>query len=336
MKFFFSKTSVLTFLLGVSIILLIINAILDRVIKTDNLTPQSPITVQYLNKEFDDLLLRFNLEKNWAIKKKIKGKYDSLSFVYSVKLPKDLPIALVLNEVNKKFYSLPVKLSSNEEKINKNTILKILYKNILMLKAEFLVDTTKSRRLINFAFILKDLDNLNKNEIDKLLITSEEFAIILVPTSTAEYIKEKAIENRKEYLILLNDDIDDQKYLLEEKFSKQRKLGSLREILLTFKEAKLFLYDENSNFYKSPIFGFLKKEFAKRKLSFIPLSKFHTLKAEGENEISLVLNSYLSKSWVNNTFIVSQKEFASLLPAVEEQRIKGNKLVLPSENKFGL
>ena len=337
MKFIQNKKKTLSFLLITSVVLLFVNVLIDKLLLHGNSKIYSSLSVEMLNNNFEKMLKELRINDEWISKKKIKkSESDSVSFNYYVKIPKDLAMPLILSEINLKFDLPFVNIKSYEKQINKNTLLNILYKNILMLQAQLNIDTNIVRKSFSFAFIIKGIDKLNKNELEEFLKTPEEFCLILIPSLNAEYIRDKIIENQKEYLILLNDDIIDQKYKFDENFSKQRMLSSLREILINYKEAKLYLYDPGSGLFKSPVFSFIKKEFKKRKLKLLPVSKLHDLDTGENNKIVTLWEKQLADKSISNVFLINIEELNTLQKEIELQRLKGNKLVFPSIKNFGI
>jgi hypothetical protein len=336
-KYFENKNQILTYLLVIAIILLFINVLTDKFIYPEKLKLDKQLSVSTVNKIFEIELKDFRIDSLWIKKKKIKNnRIDSLTFIYKVRIPKDLPVILVLSEINKKFNYPSVKINSREKKLNKATLLSINNNNMKILQAELEVDTNIVRKSVSFGFIVKDIDKMSKSELLGFLNTPEEFCAILVPSVNSEFIKDKIVENQKEYLILLNDDLEDQKYKFDEKFSKQRLQNSLREILLNFKEAKLYLFDPNSDLCNSTLFGYIKKEFDKRKIKLIPINKFKSLAAKGDNALTAVFKSKLNEKSESKVYLVNIDDFNSLQNEIINQRLKGNKLVFPSVKKFGI
>jgi hypothetical protein len=331
------RNKILTYLLVIAIILLSIDLLIDKFIFPGRIKSDNNTSVTSFNKDFENELKELHIDSLWIKKKKIKNKIsNTIPFIYQVKVPKDLPIALLLSEVNKKFNFISTKIISQEKKINRTTLLNIYYDNLKVLQAELEIDTNIVRKSCSFGFILKDIDELSKNELLEFLNTPEEFCVILIPSVNNEFVKDKIVESQKEYLILLNDDLEDQKYKFDEKFSKQRLQSSLREILINFKEARLFLYDPDSDLFNSSLFGYIKKEFEKRKIKLLPISKFISIESGGDNDVVSVFKSGLTNKSAGKVYMVKTDDFISLQTEIANQRLKGNKLVFPSVKKFGI
>ena len=337
MKLFRDKNKILTFLLITSVVLLFVNLLIDKLLMHNSSKIYTSVSVSVINEDFENVLRELRVDDGWIRKKKIKKKEaDSLSFAYYIRVPKDLAIPLLVDEVSKKMDIPFVRTVSFEKKINKNTTLNVFYKDAILLQAQLETDTSIARKSFSFAFIIKSVDKLNKNELDDFFKTPEEFCVILVPSLNAEYIRDKIIENQKEYLILLNDEISDRKYEFDESFSKQRLRSSVREILSNFKEAKLYLYDPGSGLYKSKVFSFIKREFKRRKLKFISLNKLYNLYAGDDKDIRTVLEERLAEGSLSNVFVINNEDLNSLQNEIEIQRLRGNKLVFPSIKNFGI
>ena len=112
------------------------------------------------------------------------------------------------------------------------------------------------------------------------------FGYYVIPSKeSAEFVK-KHLKLKKEYVVLLNDDIDELKYKLKNDYSEARLKSSIRSIIGSFPNAAFILVDDNSNLFKSSIFNFVANEFEKRNIKLIKKSSLLDITDESKNQIT--------------------------------------------------
>ena len=103
------KKKIVNILIGASIVLLLSNVLIDLLGKKGDETLSAEISVSKIDSIFSNVINRFELKKEWIESKTIKNdKIDSLKHVFYIKIPKDIPIATILKEMNYGFNKQPV------------------------------------------------------------------------------------------------------------------------------------------------------------------------------------------------------------------------------------
>lgn len=321
------RQKIITILLITSICLLIGNIILSKISPAKANSSGGTVTIQSINEEFEKTLLEFDLKSEWFKKLPIKETHDSLEYTYRIRVPKDLPVTVILNELTMKLSNQPVRIFAREKKINKQSIIRIFSENALLHESEFVTDTSISRDKPVFGFLINDIDGLSNNELTELLAYPEKFSLLLTPSQKSESLKRQIKDSGREYVILLHDDISEVRFRLDESYNSRRLNGSVSNILKAFDDAKLFLLDEFAN----PELGNqVKKLFDTRKLRLVNLSKYSRISEKEYINLSDDLANQIKRSGISDIFLVTSKDFLLLYNDLKSLRKRGYKFVMPS------
>ena len=295
------------------------------------------IELRGIERIFKESLVNLGIEKDWIKlqkKRKLHSSDSKDNYVfYSVAIPADLPITVVLNEIFISFKNYDVNVKSEEQKINGKTLLKISSGKNLKLTGEFYYDKSISRDAGIIGIFIIGITSLTNEKAKTLLSIPETFELLLVPSKESSNILKTLKDYKKGYGILLNDDITDLEFKLSSKYSSGRLKSSVRNILGRFPEASVYIIDNKSNLYSSGVHPLLKKEFSKRKLKLVPEDSLSELTNEGNN---IALKGFRNK--IEQTkrgekaeFVVTSEEFRLLQPEIVRFRKVGYKFIHPSE-----
>ncbi len=230
------KTSVQV-LLGIVITLLLANIIYKKYIMIKMPSEKAEVSSKLAKEKFLSSISNFGLKKEWIVQTKFKDeknsqtKHDSVVYSYRISVPQDLPIPVILSEINSELKNENVKVVSKEEKINGKTILFIYSKNNLKLSATFEYNKEMRQKAGYVGIIVSGLENLNDDNATQILNFPELFGYYVIPSKESEEFVKKHLKFKKEYIVLLNDDIDELKYKLEDNYSEPRLKGSIRSII---------------------------------------------------------------------------------------------------------
>ncbi len=332
MKFSFNKNNIFYYLLTLCIFLLISYLVIDLIKKPEIKSQSSPINVELVESEFKNLLLNMNIDDEWIKISKTKRKLnDSTGNLFKIRIPSDLPFPILLNELTKKFHKKPVEISSKENIINQKSTLELTYHGSLMLKAIINNDSSIHRKSNQFSFIISNIDKLNLKEIEFLISLPEKFAFFLIPSVNAEVIKSKILEGNKQFFIILDDNIEETKYKLDEDYDKGRLVGSIKNIIGNFSETKGYCIDVNSDLVKSNIYPILLKEFKKRKLTLNNQNQFIDISNIKDGTEVEKIKSLIIKSEHPLIFKIEANQFTNIISTLEIEMLRGNKLVFPDK-----
>ncbi len=324
-----NKKKLIFSLVIIAIILLIGNMLIEYVKKParENL---SGIAKFKIENKLLKVLDGYAIEHRWIEKKLINNRnYDSLQYIYFIKIPSDIPIPLIIRDLDNEFKNENIRIISKEKKNFGNTSVKIYSNHILKLWANFIVDSKIKRPYSKISFLIKGINNLSKQQVERLINFPYPLTFVISPSnSMKKYLSEiKAVG--KEFCILLNDNISNEEYKISPGFSKNRLKASVISIFVAFKKAKEFFFDPNSQMYKSVIFNFIKDEFAKRNIKLKSINIFPYL--SGNNYNNLISKFiFFEKSSVGKkkrTLLLNANALLILHDELQNYIKKGNKIV---------
>jgi hypothetical protein len=330
MSFLSDKNKIIHVLFIFAVLFLAANLLFDK-LHGKKPAENTELSIEEINIRFNNALSNLGMSEDW-IKKK---KEDEDHTVLQVQVPNDLPVALILQEMNNVFKPDETEFHSIEKTIGGKTILNISSGNEIKLTAEFSYNKKIRRKTVRIGFLVTGLGV--KEETDSLLLNyPESFAALLIPSrSSAEFVKKTARYN-KEYIVYLNDEITELGFKLSDSYSERRLKNSIRSIVGSFSKAIFFLVDDNSNLYSSSIFPFIKDEIEKRKIRLVEQSRFKWLTNTPEENLasnfSLKLESIAGGE--DELFIISSSDLVSLQNETASYRKRGYKFTNPSALSF--
>lgn len=262
----------------------------------------------------------------------IKRTATKIPHSYKIKVPSDLSIPVVLSEINLVFSGSEITIAADEKSPNGLTVLEISSEEKLVLTASLNYDTDIIRDKGSIAFVIEGYE-LSEKEDSLLMDIAEPFTLLFTPNSenieTINFIKSK----NKSYSVLLNDDISELKYKLDESYSNSRIKGPIHSILNDFSGASIIFIDDKSDIYKSLALKFLEEEFSKRNIKLNNLSKLLTIDYRDEeqliNEFDKIMKSVSKQE--SAVIRISRDEFNILQTEIKKYKKLGYKVVHPSE-----
>ncbi|MFO7446809.1 MAG: hypothetical protein R6W90_10610 [Ignavibacteriaceae bacterium] len=326
----FNHKKIITALFTIAVVFLIANITATKIKHNDAVYISSEASGQQINNYFVISIRSFGIDTNWIkLKKTAKDVPDSLYASYLIDVPRDLPIALLLKELHNTYDTNAVKLTALEKKIGGRTVLEISSGDQLKLRADFNYKDGIKRKAGQVGFILENFDDLNKQEDSVLLNSPETFAVLLVPSKKAAGLAKNISNSRKEYIILLNDNITELTYKLNPDYSEARLKSSIRSILGDFASAVFIMIDDNSNLFSSPVYPLLKSEMEKRNIKLLTKSSFRISSGDGpESSLRNFLSNF--KDGDTEAVIISAEDYRQINNVIISYRKIGYKFVNPS------
>ena len=321
-------------LFSIVILLLIVNIIVSKFVeKNEQPKNRDALTGIEIDKLFHTALKDYGFADNWIANKKIrKLSGDSLYVTYSLKVPKDVPIHMLILEMKNLFWDYDVLIDAEELNAGKNTLVKLSSENKLKLAAEFFYDENVLRQFGTFSFLVSDLSVDDGELLNELLKTPELYYVLLVPSSESKKKLNALAKAEKRFSILLNDDITELDYKLSGTFSDNRILRSIKEIVTSFYSAAFFVIDEKSDLYESKNYAFIQSQLQKRGIVIVPTNKFESLNSNNVNVDSKFQEFMLT---VNKTdekiLLVTVDEYLSIVKLIPSYRKIGYKFINPGD-----
>jgi hypothetical protein len=286
----FSFRNIIIILLSVSILLLISHLILSFAYPGLNRQKFSTISNQELDKKFKKSLYSFAIKEEWIKPLKNDAKFIS----YRIKVPSDLPIPQILSEVIKQYEGFDLDIRSEEIRIHGRTLTQISAGDVIKLKADFRYDNTIQRTDIKSSLFIYGREN-RESDYDLLMSnTTRDISALLLPSKSNSAYSSWLRENGFDYAIMLNNDINELEFKMEEDYSTRRLKLIVQNMVAAFPNALFYLIDKKSKIYSTPNFFVIKNEFDKRKIKFFTTDSVkiidNTTPNPGERLDSIVKN----------------------------------------------
>jgi len=342
MNYSFDRKKIVTILFALAFLLLLLNVIIPRIFKSSvDKNESKEIYSDEINRKFLSDVQGFGIRDEWILKQKPnKNPGDSLKYYYEVNVPVDLPIALILNDVDNSFGKGEIEYSSKEirpkeskikdSRLNRATVLVLRSGGFEKLKAEFVYNPAIQRTSNSVGFLVSGFSSPDTVLQYELINSPENFLAVLIPSKDAlEKIKRLKARD-KDYALLLNDDISDLDYKFNSSYSIDRLKISVRSVLGDFPNAAAYLYDGKSSFASSSIFQLVKKEFDKRKIRFLDINRFDLIDERG-TPLNISFELVLNQSEENKTELIyiSDENYNKLKPEIIKYRKTGYKFINP-------
>jgi hypothetical protein len=333
MIFSLNRKDLIIVLFSLVIVLLILNVVLSKIF---NHSGKQVEKIELYSGEIKDKFISsihyFGIKDEWITENRNDVRNgDSLRFSFKVKVPKDLPIALLLNEISNSFLPGEITSVSREKKANGTTNMFLSSGGFDKLKAEFVYDPEIRRTSYSFGFLVYGVTTLDPALQDQLIKVPELFTAVLTPSKESLEISKKLKTNDKNYAVILNNDIKDLDYKLVSSYSIERLKLSVRSILGDFSNAVAYLYDGNSGFTAESKYTFINKEFGKRNIRLIDINKFDLIDDKGAS-LDISFDQIVNRANENKTDLIyiSADNYLKLNPLILKYRNVGYKFVNPS------
>ncbi len=307
---------ILKYLFAAAVFLLISYLVIEK-IYPDSRTSRIPVKEQEAELLLERTLHEFGIKKSW---------YKKQENLYTVKLPDDVPSELIVMDLSDKLNGRDVSFDSKEVLKNRKTVTEIYSDDELLLSAEFITDKSIRRESQTVSFIIMNSDELGSEEILRLLKTSENFAIALIPSKSSRALADTLAAFNKKFVVLLNDDISGLEYALDDKFSDKKLITTIKTITDNFRSALFFVLDDISSLYSSRVNEILTKELAKRKISYRRLRDYIIV----DEDISSLNIENLLSTGNSRTFCINASDFSKIVDRIGMMRKRGIRIDLPS------
>lgn len=333
------KKKFVKYLFLLTILLMIINIIIEFAVKpgkSEN-SGLNELTTYQIDSVFIDVLGQYGIESKWISTKPLKVKdEDSIKKQFTVKLPADLPIPLIIRDVHKIIENDITGFVSQEKKIFGNTEIRIYTNELLKLQATLVADPQTIRERNNLTFILSDASDLGKSDFNRFLSLPYKLCATVVPGESAAIQADSLKNYSKEYIVLIDDRMTEKKYKLETRDQKALVRNSISNIIKDFREAKLISVDERSKLYNSVIYNYVRDEFKKRNRELVPLSEFILLESVNEGELISKFKFHCMDGSGSNqkTFLLTYDNFMKILQELELFKKKGHRILPISQTEI--
>lgn len=321
---FRSKLLLLLFILA--IILLASNILLKRDFYFSS-SKEQYFDEGNIEQRFRNVLGDFSIGDKLIKETKIKDNSTGREiYLIKVQVPEDLTIPEILLDIYQTFRKDSLQLSCEEIVKDGKSVLTIRKGRPTVLKTEFNYARNVLRNKGSFALIVKDIDPENSAD-NELIESSTKFNLLLSPESKVIPYLDQIKENGKQFSILIDDGISEQKYRLAASFSAKRVTTVAQTLIKDFKGIEFFIIDDQSEFYGSKNRIVLEKELIKRNFKVFKYSDFIALNDDENlirnfNEMIENLNKYKEKIILTN-----KAAYQSLYPEIQKVKKTGFRIV---------
>lgn len=324
------KQKFIKYLLAAAVILLVINITIESLKKPKKESVVHELSVLQIETVFFTVLDEYGIETKWITRKKYKSAdYDSVKTEYIVKIPADMPVPLIIKNINKVIEKDITGFVSEEKKIFGTTEIRIYTNEVLKLKATLIPDKEIIRKRNELSFVINDVFDLSEKNFNNFLSIHHPLSCIVVPGHDLVIKADSLKDYTKEYAILLNNDISDPKMKLKSDYQKGLLRGSMQNIVSSFRDAKAYIIDENSTLYNSPIYNYVRDEFNRQSLFLYPRSELIELNAQEDSELISKFKYYCEDTTGvhQKIFFSSFDNFLKIQNEIEKIKKKGNKII---------
>ncbi|MCF8242518.1 MAG: hypothetical protein K9J16_14165 [Melioribacteraceae bacterium] len=312
-------------LVGVSVLLLIINVSLEIYNKPDDVKILTEIRTKTIEEKFEEVLAGFGIEESWIEKKIIENKnYDSLNQVYYVKIPKQLPIPMILKDISKAFDKDPVEFKIEEKISGGNTVLQVISGENVKLYSYLNVDEKAVRKSNKLAFIVVNISANDESGFLKLMQMHFPLTVMITPSIENENVVKLIKDSGKWMSVEISDRITDDKYELNVDDSKDKIKRSIKNIVSQFGTNSIYFIDMDSKIFNSILYNFLKDELSSYKIELRKRSEFIILPSGNNVEVKSIFKFHAEDgNESNKAFIIDHNDLENMIPIIEEYLKKG-------------
>jgi len=293
----------------------------------------SSYDVGNLDEVFDSVMEMYGINKEWITKRKnlVKGN-DTIDFHYYVKIPKDIPTAMLQYDISRLINDSGIDVISEEKGINGDVSLKILRDKKLELFCKFEMFKELSREKIPVGFILYGAIDLSKDEMEFLYRSPHAFTIAVPASKEGKDFKDSVTVKGKKFALVIDDEIDTP-YELKSIFSNSVLNAKVMSLIFDFGSADLTIVDRQSEFVKSPFFNMISSAMEKRGKQYFSLSRFINLREKESSDLISLFQFHINSGNhpAGAVFMINAQDFSTLGEKITGFRKKGHKIILPSE-----
>jgi len=323
------KRKIIYILILLIALLLIVNLILDSVSKQKENKYGNSVSKNEIERKFKDVLLNFNISKDWIKVGKLKKKEGrSNNTYYKVSIPNGISIPNILKDINKAVRDENIRVKSKEKRNYGDSDIEIYENNVLKLKAKLFYSSVLNRENSTISFIVTGISGLNNDKVNELLAVPLNFGLVLIPGKFSENLLPSIKEHQKRFYLLLNEDIDDERFELLEDFTKGVLRRKINNMFKFFKGSSFFLVDQHSSLYKSTIFDYIRNVLKRNNKKIYYINSFTQLHGESNKDLKSLFAFYLKniKPGTEKIFVISAANFLDLLDDILQYKKKGNNI----------
>lgn len=199
--------------------------------------------------------------------KQARTKKSIIPHKYTVTLTGDLPVPLILHDLQSRLAVYGIEVVAHEARINGDTDIELISSDRqVIFHADVTINKTAVRSNSKVSIIIQGLDEASLSNKKKFCADIEETAFILLPSKENRQIVSLLRSKNNECIIELSDQIPDQEYKLLDEFTSKRLKQSIAAIDSDIPGVFAYYVNTQSKFYHSPKFQLIKSALNGKKL----------------------------------------------------------------------
>ena len=227
------RRNLLVSLFALAVLLIAIKILLNSVLMVSD-SEQKFIDANEVNQRFISLLDEFGIEDKLIKINKSKDKFSGREIPnIRIQVPKDLSIPEILQDIYQSYSNDSLQIYSVEKVKGGKSTLVLMKGKSAILQAEFDYSKNIIRDKGSIAFIINDVD-LRKASTTALVESSTKLNFLIRPDSKIVQQLKFINENGKQFSILIDDEINEQKYKLGPAYSEQRVVTVVKTLVKDF------------------------------------------------------------------------------------------------------
>lgn len=249
------------------------------------------ITPEEARDSMSSVFREFGLEDSLCrpMKKRDLQKYDAQAG-YQVTLPIDVPVPLLIREMEKKFYTKGAFITSVEKKNGLDFETTVSDSSTWKLIFHFTNDEKLKRPNLQIARLIKMPKDASEDDIAACLTGIENEALLLPLTKIAAKSTMRIHNAGCDYIIDLSDVSDEQAFKLDASFTKKRLDESFEEIFKNFPGSRAAYIRGNSAVHNSTAWPYIKAKLQKKKVAiFTDADVLYLQPASGMQAVNTVI-----------------------------------------------
>ncbi len=261
-------------------------------------------------------------------------KKQNLKAGYTITVPYDVSIPVLINDIENKFLIQAAYISSKETKIG------LEYETIITDNAKWKLcfQFIYNKELRRRRFILAPVVEIKNIATDSLPVDFlEKFAggtFILPLTKASEKVAARIDNAHCNYIIDISEKSDAQEYKLDATFTKKRLNESLGEIAKSFPSARFYYSRTNSPTYNSVIFPYIKTVMKKHRIGSVTEKNFKYIRSEKNEKIadSLCAGYVIQASKAKSSILLSGYNQTGILKNIVFRAERLGAIVVPVDS----
>jgi len=324
-QLFENKKSVLFLLIALVSLLGVTDVILRIFYEPGKTITERRTDVHFISEQFENSLSNYAVPDGNIKRVLDKLKNDTLYYYYTVDLPKAFPQPLLLQEIRKLLPDTKIKILSYEFPIDGETKVEIFADSLLRLRAKLNKNPECQRREVMLFLVISEIEPSDPERFENSLRITIPFSLALRP-GEAEYKSLTTIgEFGKSYCLILDDDVKDENYLIDEEYTKTKISRIITNIARDFSGARFILVDPESALFNSPIYDFVEKEFKKWRITLLTYKDINHVIPKSDDDIKSVFTYLMTtvEQQKSNVFLFSREYFEILQDDIHKFKKKG-------------